>query len=169
MLLLSNWHFNCVTIVQNIAELKQKLMIANAIEPVHINLQYNVSPEIIFDAWIKPDIVRKWLFAGSASEIVKVDINPIAGGNFSILEWDRGNREYIDHYGKYAEIIRPHRLVFTLEVPKHFSDITQVTIEIEPIENGCELKLTQIGVSKDKTEKSWKDMLQQLKLVVENQ
>jgi uncharacterized protein YndB with AHSA1/START domain len=136
-------------------------------EPVHVQCLYNVSPEIIFDAWVKPEFIRKWLFVGPSSQIVNVKINLVVGGEFSILELEKSNGGYIDHFGKYQEINRPKRLVFTLSVPKHFPGETVVTVEIESRTNGCELKLTQTGVSRDITEKNWSEMLQQLKTVIE--
>ena len=90
-------------------------------------------------------------------------------GKFCIIEYEKSSDEYIDHYGEYLEIDRPKKLVFTLSVPKHFTGETKVVIEINSIEKGCELTLTQTGVSKDTTEENWKRMLTQLSLTLENQ
>lgn len=137
------------------------------VEPVHVSCHYDLSPEIIFDAWVNPEVIRRWLFVGPTSEITNVEINLEVEGRFSILELERSNGEYIDHFGKYKEIERPFRLVFTLCVPKHFSEETNVAIHIFPTLNGCEIKLTQEGISKEVTEKNWLEMLHQLKRVAE--
>ncbi|MEP7166090.1 MAG: SRPBCC family protein [Ferruginibacter sp.] len=139
------------------------------LEPVLASCHYDLSPETIFDAWVKPDIIRKWLFVGPSSRIVNIEVNPIREGYFSILECDRTNGEYIDHYGKYKEIERPYQIVFTLYVPKHFAGESTVTIHIFPTLNGCELKLTQVGVPKEVTEKNWIEMLHHLKTTLEEQ
>ena len=136
-------------------------------EPVHLNCHYDVPPEVIFDAWINPEIMRKWLFIGPTSEIANIELNAQEEGQFSIIEFDKSSGEYLDHFGIYKEIEAPLQLVFTLSVPKHFPGETTVTIHIFPTLNGCELKLTQTGVPKDITESSWVNMLHALKLLVE--
>ena len=52
----------------------------------------------------------------------------------------------IDHIGKYLEIDRPRRLVFTLRVPTVWEDDNRVTVEIVPLETGCELIVTHESV-----------------------
>ncbi|HXL56174.1 MAG TPA: SRPBCC domain-containing protein [Chitinophagaceae bacterium] len=133
---------------------------------VHVSHTYNVSSETVFDAWVKPEIVSKWLFVGPTSEIVKAEIDSTVDGFFSILELEKTNGVYIDHYGKYLEIERPKKLVFTLSVPKHFPGETCVNIQIETTVNGCVLTFMQTGVSPAIVEKNWKDMLQQLDVVL---
>jgi len=138
-------------------------------EPVHVTRFYNASPEIVFDAWTHPELVRKWLFVGATSEIIAIDLDLQINGNFSILEFEHSTQENIDHFGSYIEIDKPNKLVFTLSVPKHFPGETKVTIEIASKNEGSELKLTQTGVSKEIIEKSWVTMLEQLALSIENQ
>lgn len=135
-------------------------------EHVQVSCHDDHPPETIFDAWVDPAMISKWLFVGPHSELTNIEINLAVGGKFSIVEFDRNNKEYIDHFGNYIEIEHPLRLAFTLFVPKHFPGETTVTIHIFPTLNGCELKLTQTGVSKEITEKNWHDMLHHLKEVL---
>src|SRR4051812_17158407 len=118
-----------------------------------VNITYNflVPPELVFDAWTKPDLVRKWLFVGPTSEIVDIDLDLRVQGKFSIVELEKTNNDHIDHYGTYTEIKQPNKLVFTLSVPKHFPAETAVTVEINTTTEGCELKLLQTGVQKNIT------------------
>ena len=139
------------------------------LDPVEIYRVVLAQPELVFDAWVKPELIRKWLFVGPNSEIIKAEIDLRIQGKFSILEFEQTNNDYIDHYGKYTEIARPRKLAFTLSVPKQFPGETNVSIEIMPINEGTELRLTQTGVSKDVTEGSWNKMFDQLNLVLENQ
>jgi len=136
----------------------------------NVNLSYNflAPPENVFDAWVNEELIHKWLFVGPTSEIINVKIDLKVHGKFSILELEKSNNEYIDHYGEYLEISKPGKLVFTLCVPKHFRGETRVAIEISKKNTGCELKLLQTGVPKEVTEESWKKMLEQLKLTLEN-
>jgi uncharacterized protein YndB with AHSA1/START domain len=87
-----------------------------------------------------------------------MDVRP--GGRFAILE--QGEDGEIDHFGTYAEIHRPNRLAFSLQVPRHFPGITHVTIDIAPTGDGAELVLSQTGVSPEVTEPSWRWMLARL-------
>lgn len=131
--------------------------------------EYSAFPEKVFDAWVNETLIRKWLFVGPTSKIIKVNIDLKVHGKFSILELEKTNNEHIDHYGEYLEIECPNRLAFTLSVPKHFAGETRVEIEISRTREGSELRFRQTGVSRQITEESWKKMLGQLKLTLENQ
>ncbi|MEO6490099.1 MAG: SRPBCC domain-containing protein [Ferruginibacter sp.] len=137
------------------------------LEPLHTSCHFDVPPEAIFDAWINPAIIRKWLFAGPGSEITNVEVDLKEGGSYSIIELESSSGESIEHFGKYQEIEEPLQLVLTLNVPKQFPGESIVTIHIFPTLNGCELKLTQAGASNNSPGKSWADMLHALKHLVE--
>ena len=144
-------------------------MSAKILDPVEISRVIFAPPEMVFDAWVKPELIHKWLFVGPTSEIISVELDLKIQGKFSILELEKSSNEYIDHYGRYIEIDRPRKLAFTLSVPKHFPGETKVAVEIKATGEGSELKLIQIGVSKDVTEEIWKKMFDQLSLTLENQ
>lgn len=132
-------------------------------EPVRVERAFTVTPERVFDAWLDPLIVEQWLFH-SATNQIEAQINAKVGGKFSVVEHADG--ETIDHFGEYLELERPRRLVFTLEVPKHFPGITRVTIHLTPTTNGCALQLTQTGVSPEVTAGPWQSMLETLAKVL---
>jgi uncharacterized protein YndB with AHSA1/START domain len=138
-------------------------------ENVSLSFNFLAPPEIVFDAWVNEDLIHKWLFVGPTSEIINVMIDLRVNGKFSILELEKSNNEHIDHYGEYLEISKPNKLAFTLSVPKHFPDKTNVVIKIMPEESGCKLTLIETGMSVNLTQESWKKMLEQLKLTLENQ
>lgn len=122
---------------------------------VSVSRRYEASPERVFDAWLDPEKVRKFLFKTSAGEMQRVEIDPRVGGAYCIIE--RRNGVDAVHTGKYLELERPRRLVFTLEDPGGFQD-TVVAIEIVPANSGCELTLTHEGVLqdyKDKVQDGW--------------
>jgi len=100
------------------------------VDNVDLSYRFLAPAEIVFNAWINEELIRKWLFIGPTSEIVNVKIDLKLHGKFSILEREKSNNEYIDHYGEYLEINKPNKLVFTLCVPKHFPGETKVHIEI---------------------------------------
>jgi uncharacterized protein YndB with AHSA1/START domain len=135
-------------------------MAESAETPVRVTRDFEVAPEVIFNFWIDPARMKRWLFIGPGSEIREVLNEPRPGGRFSIRERNQG--KIIDHYGQYVEVERPRLLEFTLLVPDHFSGLTQVRVEIAPAANGCRLTLTQTGASAEITEAPWKMMLDTL-------
>jgi uncharacterized protein YndB with AHSA1/START domain len=132
----------------------------NAISVVKVTRHFNASPERVFDAWLDPQTVGKWLFATPTGEVVRVEIDARAGGKWIIV--DRRNGEDVAHSGEYVEIDRPRRLVFTFCVLKYSPLTAEVTVEIEPAESGCDLTLTQTNVPAEylgSSEKGWSGIL----------
>jgi uncharacterized protein YndB with AHSA1/START domain len=97
--------------------------------------------ERVFDAWLDPTRVGKWLFATPTGTIVRADIDARVGGGFIIT--DRRDGEDVEHVGTYLEIDRPRRLAFTFGVPQYSELMTHVRIDLRPVPGGCELTLTQ--------------------------
>jgi len=107
---------------------------------VRVTRRFSASPERVFDAWLDPKKARKFLFATPTGEMVRVEIDARVGGSFCIVE--RRDGQNAEHYGTYLEIDRPWRLVFTFSVEKYGTGGDRVTVEIVPLETGCELTLT---------------------------
>ena len=136
--------------------------------PVIVNQNFNAAPELVFDAWLKPEIIKKWLFKSETNHISEVHIDLRIGGDFSILEITE-HCDKIDHFGQYQQIDKPNLLAFTLEVPRHFAGKTCVTIKIRPLPQGCTLTFMQTGVVPEIVEANWIQMLQQLKFVIDGE
>ncbi|MDH3403796.1 MAG: SRPBCC domain-containing protein [Acidobacteriota bacterium] len=114
-------------------------MTAEAPVEVRVTRRFNAPPERVFDAWLDPEKAAKFLYATEEGEMVRVEIEARVGGRYSIVE--RRDGQDVDHTGEYLEIDRPHRLVFTLQVPLYSEAVDRVTVEIEPAGGGCELTL----------------------------
>jgi uncharacterized protein YndB with AHSA1/START domain len=76
----------------------------------------------------------------------------------------QGSDHEIDHIGRYVEIDRPRRLVFTWAVAPDAIDASHVTITIMPQGTGCELTLTHEMQPKwadfaPRVESGWRTML----------
>jgi uncharacterized protein YndB with AHSA1/START domain len=101
---------------------------------------FDVSSEKVFDAWLNPEMMRKWFFTmESTNKLAKNESH--VGGSWEIVD----HREGKDYraVGKYIEVDPPSKLVFTFKMPQ-FSDTEDVvTIEIKPLEKGCEMTFTQ--------------------------
>jgi uncharacterized protein YndB with AHSA1/START domain len=115
--------------------------------PIVIKRAYAFSAERVFDAWLTPEITRRWLFTTADSEVVRCEIDARVGGRFEIV--DRRDDGEIRHVGEYLEIDRPHRLVFTFGVPQIDPAMSRVEIDIVAKGAGCELTLTHHGVPQE--------------------
>src|ERR1700743_765643 len=112
---------------------------------VYVNQLFNATPDTVCDAWLKPEMVKQWLFKSADSEITDVKIDARPGGVFSVTE-RAADGEIIEHFGEFQQVECPNLLIFTLEVPKHFEGVTTVTVDLQPTRSGCELSFTPTGV-----------------------
>jgi two-component system cell cycle response regulator DivK len=132
---------------------------------VRVTRRFRAPGETVFDAWLLEGGVGDWLFATPQGERVRAEIEPHVGGRFEIVE--RRGGEDVLHTGRYEEMARPLRLVFTLQVPKYSPDSETVTVEISPDEDGCALTLSQTlsagaPASAEQVERGWTAILDAL-------
>ncbi|MCI0388205.1 MAG: SRPBCC domain-containing protein [Acidobacteria bacterium] len=134
---------------------------------VRVTRRFDASPERVFDAWLDPEMIGKFMFGPSLreEEVLRLAVDPSVGGSFSFLVRRQG--EEIDHVGKYREIDRPRRLVFTWGIAGESVDESVVIIDIVPHEGGSELTLTHEMDPKwadyaSRTEAGWTKMLDAL-------
>jgi uncharacterized protein YndB with AHSA1/START domain len=113
---------------------------ANAV--VMVTRRFDAAPERVFDAWLSPELIGRWMFGPALrdEEVVRITLDARVGGRFSFLVRRQGNE--IDHVGRYVEIDRPRWLVFTWAVAADAEDASRVTIDIVPQGTACELTLT---------------------------
>ena len=139
---------------------------------VQVTHRFNLPAERVFDAWLKPSLASRFFFATRTGNILRCEIEPEVGGNFTVT--DRrphadGDESVFDaeHRGTYIEIDRPRRLVFDFNVPPYSDEPTRVAVTIAPASIGvCELTLTHdMGDSRyahqfeEQTRKGWIKML----------
>ena len=122
-------------------------------------------PDAIFRAWTQPEQMRRWMFLSPTNRIEMVVADLRVGGHFSIVV--RNGDDVIDHYGEYQQLEWPHRLVFTLEVPKHFLGMTQVSVAIESRHDGSLMRFEQLGVDPSVTSGPWQAMFDTLAKILE--
>ena len=104
---------------------------------------FSAAPDSVFDAWVLADIAGQWLFTTKTSRSV-CELEPRVGGSYRITR-TRGGKRYVA-VGEYRELDRPWRLVFTFGMPQFAPDFDTVSIDIEPVQDGCRLTLTQAGM-----------------------
>lgn len=69
---------------------------------VRVTRHFEFSAERVFDAWLDPHKVGRWLFTTPTSQIVRVQIDARVGGGFLIV--DRRGGEDVEHTGEYLEL-----------------------------------------------------------------
>lgn len=106
---------------------------------VRVTRRFSATPERVFDAWLDPGMIPKWLAPGMG-EMVRIAVETRVGGTFSFVQRRDGTN--VDHTGEYQEFVRPTRLAFTWGVPQSSPDRSRVIIDIAPLPDGCELTLT---------------------------
>lgn len=137
---------------------------------LRVTRRFSASAERVFDAWLDPEKARRFLFATPTGQMVTVEIDARVGGSFYIVERREG--QDAEHYGEYLEIDRPRRLVFSFAAEKGTRDGDRVSIDIVPLESGCELTLTHEmspdwAEWADRTRQGWTDILEGLGRVLE--
>ena len=109
-----------------------------------VRRRFRASPERVFDAWLEPRQVRLWL--GEAArreglgELATVEIEPRVGASFRFV-YGHGEERLVQS-GRYLELDRPRRLVFSWDMA--LPHVELVVIDITPTADGCELVLDHV-------------------------
>ena len=99
---------------------------------VLVRRRFDASPKRVFDAWVDPAKVQKWIGAQAlGDEAVRVDLRARVGQSFLLIVRRAG--EEIAHSGEYIEVVPARRLVFTWVVPAVSKETTLVSIDLAPI------------------------------------
>lgn len=134
------------------------------------------APEQVYDAWLDPDLVRRWMAAalqesGLEGDMVRCEINAVEGGEF-VFSDRRGGTE-TRHRGHYRHLDRPRRLTFTwITEEAELNDPSKVTLIVEPDPDGGAVvtlyheMLDKWAEQREGTERSWRRMLEQIDNVV---
>ncbi|ARK20497.1 SRPBCC domain-containing protein [Sporosarcina sp. P26b] len=102
---------------------------------------FEVAPEIVFDAWLKPEMMRKWFFTLEGTNKVTRN-NPQVGGTWEIID-HRGGQDY-RAIGEYLELDSPKKIKLTFKMPE-MSDLEDtLTVELKELEKGCEMTFLQL-------------------------
>lgn len=131
---------------------------------VSVQRTFEAPPERVFDAWLDPGEISEWMFPAETDDIEAVQVEPHVGGEFAFdVRRDDG---VIRHVGRYLEIDRPERLVFTWGIADDEGE-DRVTVEIQTTRTGCDATLTHelhpdwVDYA-DRTADAWTAMLDSL-------
>jgi uncharacterized protein YndB with AHSA1/START domain len=101
---------------------------------------FDVSTELLFDAWTCPEMMKKWLMTTEATNTV-AENDARVGGHWTIADHRQG-KDY-KAVGEYVELSRPNRIVFTFQMPQFSESIDRLIVDIAPQEQGSEMTFTQ--------------------------
>ncbi len=120
--------------------------------------------EQVFDAWLNPETLSQFILPMPGMPQPQTETDACEGGSFTIIM--QVGDDKIPHTGKYLEISRPDKLVFTWASP--FSkDGSTVTLKFSDIgENKTNVDLTHIKFIDEQTranhEGGWGNILESL-------
>lgn len=157
-------------------------MTNTSITTLNMKRKFDALVEKVFDGWTNVEMLKKWMFTMEHTNKV-AESDPRVGGIWEIVD-HRDGKDY-RAIGEYKVVEPPTKLVFTFKMPQ-FSDLEDdITVEIQPLESGCEMIFTQeINVTheegwtiedvekahedwKKETEQGWYYMFLGLKQLVE--
>ncbi len=128
--------------------------------------------EQVFDAWLVPELLRRWMFGRGLGdeEIVHLHVDPRVGGRFSFLVRRQGIE--FDHVGVYLEFDRPRRLAFTWNVGGDQGPGSRVEIDLTDEQGAVGIRLVHtlpaaVATYANRTQAGWMRMMAALATVVE--
>jgi uncharacterized protein YndB with AHSA1/START domain len=125
---------------------------------VELKQAFEARPEHVFQAWLDPAMIAKFIVGPEVRDekLIHIEVDATVGGRFS-FKVNRGG-EVIDHVGTYYEISPPERLSFSWGIAGVSDDAdSRVDIVITPTEAGCDLILTH------EMDIQWTDYIEQTK------
>jgi uncharacterized protein YndB with AHSA1/START domain len=113
---------------------------------VRVERMLPAAADVVFDAWIDPASLRVWMAPGAIT-VADAHCEPRVGGAFRIVMVD--GEGAIEHTGRYLELDRPRRLVFTWRSPATGATDTEVTVELAELDAGTRMVITHRGLVDD--------------------
>lgn len=135
---------------------------------VNISKIIHASIEKVFDAWLNPRMLSKFIIPMPSMPEPEVKNDAREGGSFIIIMHCGDDK--LPHTGKYLEINRPNKLVFTW-ASRHSLDDSTVTLNFTKIDdNKTNVSLTQVKFIDEKErsghEEGWGNILDKLNEVM---
>jgi uncharacterized protein YndB with AHSA1/START domain len=120
--------------------------------------------EKVFDAWLNPETLSQFILPMTGMPQPQVETDAREGGKFKIIM--QVGDDKIPHTGRYIEINRPNKLVFTWESP-FSTDGSTVTLKFNDVgENRTNIDLTHIKFideeRRENHEGGWGNILESL-------
>jgi uncharacterized protein YndB with AHSA1/START domain len=92
------------------AQLKSTVTLPNDLDVVVVRA-FNAPRSLVFDAWTKPELVRRWMLGppGWTMPVCEMDVRP--GGKYRWRWRSEDNGNEFGFTGEFREVVRPSRIV----------------------------------------------------------
>jgi uncharacterized protein YndB with AHSA1/START domain len=126
----------------------------------------------VFDAWLTPEVLRRWWPAGTDWETPVAEVDPRVGGYLRLV-MRSPDGEAFGGRGEYLEIKRPMRLVFTWTWDGHEGHEGTQVIEVDfdqRADGSTQVVVTNRGLPDEESKRShregWEASLDNLDLAL---
>jgi uncharacterized protein YndB with AHSA1/START domain len=99
-------------------------------DAIRLERTVNARAEAVFDAWLSPEVLRRWWPAGADWETPVAEVDPRIGGRLRLVMRSPDGEEF-GGSGEYLEITRPTRLAFTWSWDGHEGHRGTQVIEVD--------------------------------------
>ncbi|MDN0077309.1 SRPBCC family protein [Crenobacter sp. SG2303] len=86
---------------------------AHADREIVIMRTFDAPPRLVFDAWTKPELLKRWLTGPSGWTMVVCEVDLQIGGSYRFIWRQDVDGTEIGNHGVYREIVPAERLVCT--------------------------------------------------------
>jgi uncharacterized protein YndB with AHSA1/START domain len=119
-----------------------------------VQRQFKASPERLFEAWTKPELMMQWFHGGEKMTTPMAEADLRVGGAWRLEMRGEQGKSY-PCGGSYKVIEPPHKLVFSWRPDSKSDYETTVTLRFKKVsENLTELTLTHEGLRDEKEKAS---------------
>lgn len=141
-----------------------------ALPLLQIQRRFDAAPELVYRAFLEPELARHWLFTSPDTDIAarKVDLDARVGGQWWVT--NPMPSLTVEGGGEYLELDPPRRIVFTFCIPQFSPDSDLITVDIVPDGSGCLLTLCHKRLPlayHSATENGWGKMFVRLEALLE--
>jgi uncharacterized protein YndB with AHSA1/START domain len=91
---------------------------------------FNAPPRIVFDAWTKPELFKRWWVPKSCGmSLLSCEMDVRVGGKYRLVFSHPASEQPMAFFGSYIEVTPPSRLVWTNDEGGEGGAVTTVTFE----------------------------------------
>jgi uncharacterized protein YndB with AHSA1/START domain len=91
---------------------------------------FNAPARIVFEAWTQPELLKRWWAPRSFGlSFLACETDVRTGGSYRFVFAHASSEKPMEFFGKYTEVVRPTRIVWTNDEGGEGGNITTVTFE----------------------------------------